>query len=447
MTHSFNGDIEILHASAGTGKTHALIEKVEEAVKQGVAPQRVAFVSFTKAAAEVARDRAAAALNISRTQLPNFRTIHSTAFRGTQANRQQMMTEERYTEFGNAIGMRLHNVMVSSTEGLDWDDIQDRNIVSLEQLYRNNRGAYERITEDRVDNARLVNYMRFYKQFKEQHGYTDFTDLLERYIADEHTEDVDVVCLDEMQDSSLLQWQLVMQAFSNASKIYIAGDDKQAVYKFQGAESDMLLKLRGKQHVLDLSYRVPSKIMDFANNIAKLIDTPYNAPCRTTKEGGVVDYINNVDELDIDFDFNKTYFFLSRGQAARKYFTDYCEKRGINYIKDGVPRLTEQDYFEFTNNRAQTWDIDKQLFAAACIQSGTWPGVPKVRIGTIHSTKGDEADRVVVLSDIPRLVHKSMSTIEGEDNEHRVFYVACTRAKEKLYIVLPQSRFYYSYIL
>lgn len=444
---TFSGEIEILHASAGTGKTHVLIDKVIEAVKSGVHPQRIAFVSFTKAAAEVARDRAAQALNIPRSQLPNFRTIHSMAFRGVNANRQQMMSEDRYTEFGNEIGMRLHNVMVSSTEGLDWEDIQDRNIVSLEQLYRNNRQAYERITEDRIDNARLVNYMRFYKQFKQQHGYVDFTDLLEKYITDEHTEDVDVVCLDEMQDSSLLQWRLVMQAFSNASKIYIAGDDKQAIYKFQGAECEMLLELRGKQRVLDLSYRVPSKIMDFSNNIARLINTPYNAPCRATKEGGEVDYLNNVDELDIDFDSNKTYFLLARGQCERRFFIDYCEKRGINYIKDNKAKLGEQDYFEFVNNRSQTWDIDKQLFAEACFKAGTWPGTPKVNIGTIHSTKGNEADRVVVLSDVPRLVYKSMSDEEGEDNEHRVFYVACTRAKEKLYIVLPQTRLYYPYLL
>lgn len=443
----FNGEIEIFHASAGTAKTTQLINKVQEAIAAGTPPERVAFVSFTRAAAEVARERTSQKLNIPKNRLPNFRTIHSLAFRGVKANKEAMMTEERYTKFGDEIGMRLHNVMTTNTEGLDWDDIKDRNIVSLEQLYRNNRKMYEMLASDRVDSRRLISYMSFYHRFKMDNNYMDFTDLLEKYIEEGHIEDVDVVCLDEMQDSSMLQWRVVLQAFQNAKKIYIAADAKQQIYSFQGGDSRIMMNMRGKHNVLDLSYRVPSNIMTFANDIAKLIDTPYNEPCKSYLEGGSVDYLNDVDELDLSFQKDKTYFMIARGQCERRHFVEYCETRGINYIKDGEPRLTEHDYFEFQNNRIDLWTEEKKHFAAACIRNKTWPGKVNVNIGTIHSTKGNEADVVVVMSDVPRLVYKIMQEEIGEDNEHRVFYVAVTRAKEKLLIVNPQTKMYYPFIL
>lgn len=68
---------------------------------------------------------------------------------------------------------------------------------------------------------------------------------------------------------------------------------------------------------------------------------------------------------------------------------------------------------------------------------------PKVRIGTIHSTKGQEADNVIVLTSVGR------RTREGEENsekrfaeERRVEYVAVTRARKKLVIAHdPRERY------
>ena len=49
------------------------------------------------------------------------------------------------------------------------------------------------------------------------------------------------------------------------------------------------------------------------------------------------------------------------------------------------------------------------------------------------------------MSDISKAVASQLDF--DEDSEHRVFYVACTRAKEKLIIVQPQTRLYYPYII
>ena len=62
---------------------------------------------------------------------------------------------------------------------------------------------------------------------------------------------------------------------------------------------------------------------------------------------------------------------------------------------------------------------------------------PRVRLSTIHSAKGGEADHVVLFKEVARRTAREADI--NPDAERRVFYVGCTRAKEKLTIVEPQG--------
>ena len=264
---TFNGTLDIYLASAGTGKTHQLMNIIDKHLKDGVPISRIAFVTFTKKGAEVAQLRTAQQFNIALKDLKNFRTIHSMAFRGCGAGRETMMDYQKYKDFGEKAGYDFGTLGLNTTEGIDWREMKDQQLVAIEQLYRNNRPYCEQIMDDRVSYSDLVRYIQLYGKYKKTFNYVDFTDLLEQYVQKGLTEDVDIVCLDEMQDSSLLQWQMVFQAFSNAKHIYVAADIKQAVFTYAGASPETVLNLKGTQHMLDLSYRVPSRILSFAQNI------------------------------------------------------------------------------------------------------------------------------------------------------------------------------------
>jgi DNA helicase II / ATP-dependent DNA helicase PcrA len=70
-------------------------------------------------------------------------------------------------------------------------------------------------------------------------------------------------------------------------------------------------------------------------------------------------------------------------------------------------------------------------------------GAPKIRVGTIHSAKGMEASKVVMLTSIGRRIRQS----EEDDparfaEERRIEYVGCTRAKHKLIVAHdPRERY------
>ena len=65
----------------------------------------------------------------------------------------------------------------------------------------------------------------------------------------------------------------------------------------------------------------------------------------------------------------------------------------------------------------------------------------KIKVSTIHSVKGEEAENVVLFTDIERIIYES--ALKNPDPEHRTFFVGITSAKEKLY--LPQVTSEYQY--
>ena len=66
--------------------------------------------------------------------------------------------------------------------------------------------------------------------------------MLEDFIAKEKHNKFEVLFIDEAQDLSLLQWEMVRKMWS-PEKTYIAGDDDQAIFKWAGADVDHFIAL------------------------------------------------------------------------------------------------------------------------------------------------------------------------------------------------------------
>lgn len=68
--------------------------------------------------------------------------------------------------------------------------------------------------------------------------------------------------------------------------------------------------------------------------------------------------------------------------------------------------------------------------------------IPKIKILTIHGSKGGEADNVVLLSELSRKSHTSL--LKNGDDERRVFYTGITRTKRNLFLVRSSNDYEYS---
>jgi superfamily I DNA/RNA helicase len=67
--------------------------------------------------------------------------------------------------------------------------------------------------------------------------------------------------------------------------------------------------------------------------------------------------------------------------------------------------------------------------------------IPKIKISTIHGSKGGEADNVVLLSELSPKSYRSL--LKNGDDERRVFYTGITRTKKSLFLVRSSNDFEY----
>jgi DNA helicase-2/ATP-dependent DNA helicase PcrA len=65
---------------------------------------------------------------------------------------------------------------------------------------------------------------------------------------------------------------------------------------------------------------------------------------------------------------------------------------------------------------------------------------PRVKLSTIHSAKGGEADNVLLILDNTKTIRDALDkSFDKQDEEHRVWYVGVTRTKQNLYIMAAKK--------
>jgi hypothetical protein len=89
-------------------------------------------------------------------------------------------------------------------------------------------------------------------------------------------------------------------------------------------------------------------------------------------------------------------------------------------------------------------ELDQREFYLAILrQKRKLTAPPLIAINTIHGVKGGEADHVIVLADMSWKTYQEYQ--KAPDQEHRIAYVAVTRAKKRLTIIQPSSQLAYPY--
>ena len=195
----------------GTGKTTTLLNMVDDALESGIMPHEIAFLAFTRKAANEAKERAANRFNLdAKKDLQYFRTLHSLALITTDIQSDQVMGNAQYKELSGAIGVTLGGQgstgldddlpsMVSSSDPiLGLINLARLRRIDLRQQYNESSIEYDWNTVSYVDKCLT--------EYKEKMNLYDFTDMLEMFVKQAHfcCPKFKLVFLDEAQDLSPL---------------------------------------------------------------------------------------------------------------------------------------------------------------------------------------------------------------------------------------------------
>jgi len=338
---------------------------------------------------------------------------------------------------------------------------------------------------------------RAYRHYKYENNLMDFTDLLEQIVQEpDYLPKLDVLIVDEAQDLSRLQWEMVIQLAQRADRTFIAGDDDQAVYTWAGADVKTFLSLDGEIKVLEQSYRVPAKVHALANRVVKRIRSRQPKEWHPRKEEGRIAYYESFEHVDVshgdwlilastNYMLNDLYEWLkSQGlmferhgqrsiseniltavlgwEALRKgkampmpVVKTVYKHLGTEFVQRGFKTLRDIDpNNEYTLEELKAsyglltddiWhkvltkisDSQRQYIISILRRGSKLMGKVPIKLSTIHGAKGGEADNVMLLTDLSPKFAKEYAY--NADDVNRLLYVGLTRAKESLHIIKPKN--------
>lgn len=124
-----------------------------------------------------------------------------------------------------------------------------------------------------------------------------------------------------------------------------------------------------------------------------------------------------------------------------KYLLEYAQYRKIP--SEGLINMLlelEDSANEYRN--VKEWEEALYAISMSVKQSSRQKGHDALTLTTMHSAKGLEFDAVFIIDILEGVIphSKSLSDMQIEE-ERRLFYVALTRAKKKLYLYIPKNRY------
>lgn len=494
---------EIVLGPPGTGKTTAMIAIVEEEISYGVSPDEIGFISFTRRAAREAADRAKAKFNLTDHQLPYFRTIHSLCYHGLGMSRGDVMEGKKMVEFGDWLGVKVSE-SVSMEEGSTFGYSEADRALFMENLARVRCIPLRQQYDENCDGLSWIFVERIAKgltEYKRAHDLLDYTDMLRQFIDRGSVPRLEVLVVDETQDLSMLQWLVVYALAAHARRVVIAGDDDQAIYRWAGAALEHFVALPGKVRVLDQSWRVPIEIQKISQRIISSVTQRREKIWKPRPVPGVVARVQTFDEIDLA---GKEILVLGRNAFVLKPIMDSLHRDGLIYEwrgRSSVRSTVLEAVVAWEQLRAgKDISVEEALRVYNFMQSGprvtrgykTLPGMnkddrvvmkdlrergglltdavwhealdripkhesmymlrarrrgesllktPRIKISTIHGSKGGESDHVILLRDMASRTFQEMRNLP--EDEARVWYVGTTRTKAKLTIVAPRTNMQY----
>jgi DNA helicase-2/ATP-dependent DNA helicase PcrA len=288
----------LILAGAGTGKTNTLAHRTAHLVLNGTDPSRIMMLTFTRRAAqemikrtqtivtEVLADRGKGGDRSVVSRLTWSGTFHSVGSRILRLYAKHLGLEPNFTVLDRSDAADLMDVIRSELgySGRPKRFPRKDTCLAIYSYRVNTRLSLKQTLEEQFPwclewEADLTKLYREYVARKQKNRALDFDDLLLYWqvmmqtpaLAQSLSKNFDHVLVDEYQDTSSLQGDIIHALKPDGKGITVVGDDAQAIYSFRAAAVENILgfadryKPKADVVVLAQNYRSTQQVLDSAN--------------------------------------------------------------------------------------------------------------------------------------------------------------------------------------
>jgi DNA helicase-2/ATP-dependent DNA helicase PcrA len=292
-------------AGAGSGKTRVLVYRVAYLVEQGVRPEEILLLTFTrKAAAEMLR-RASLILD-ERCDRVSGGTFHSfaniilrkyAAFLGL-SNNFTILDRSDAEDTINLIRTKLgfHKAQKRFPKKGALCALFSKSVNKSENIKKVLYTDYPHFIEWEDQLIKIKDEYALYKHSKSLLDYDDLLVYLRKLLLEFDQARLHLVkkyryiMVDEYQDTNKLQAEIVYNLASESKNIMVVGDDAQSIYAFRGANFKNIIDFPkvfkdAKIITLEENYRSTQSILNLTNEIIACAEEGFGKALYTRKPG------------------------------------------------------------------------------------------------------------------------------------------------------------------
>ena len=296
----------LIIAGAGSGKTRVLTSRIAYMLEQGVRPENILALTFTKKAANEMRERIETMVGSASRRIP-MGTFHSIFARILRDNAEAIGYQREFTIYETTDSRNLIKTIIKE-RNLDEDKYKPNAVHSRISTAKNSLitpGAYAAnaaLTGD--DRSRQMPefsniYIEYCRRCK-QNNAMDFDDLLLQtnillrdcpQVLAAYQNLFQYILVDEYQDTNYAQYLIVRRLSQLHNRVCVVGDDAQSIYSFRGAKIENILNFRRDYPMaqifkLEQNYRSTQTIVDAANSVIEHNARQMKKQCFSAGEQG-----------------------------------------------------------------------------------------------------------------------------------------------------------------
>lgn len=314
-------------AGAGSGKTRVITHRIARLIERGVKPEAILAVSFTNKAAGEMAERMVPLVGKAVASRLFLSTFHSFGVRFLQEEKKALGYAGRFAIFdqSDSVGL-IREVLREHRKSSDARKLDPMAILSRISMWKNDFLSPEEVAKAGKDvahpdseyDATAVEIYPRYESGLRAMCAVDFDDLVgtpvrilrkREEIRDKWRKRFRYLLIDEFQDTSRQQLELVRLLTNELGNLCVVGDDDQSIYAWRGADIENILNFEkhfkgAKVIKLEDNYRSRAPILDVANAaIAQSKEKRHGKVLRAAKGPGDRVRLSALDDQELESKF------------------------------------------------------------------------------------------------------------------------------------------------